>query len=67
MSQFSEDDMKVLETMVFQNFEDSMMINSLAKLQHAHITMTERLNNIFSQSISKLAGKQTRKESDLIK
>lgn len=53
ISQFSSDDMQVLENMVLENFEDAVMINSLAKLQHAHITMTEKLNNIFAQSILK--------------
>jgi hypothetical protein len=32
MSQFSSDDMEVLEGMVKENFEDAIMINSLAKL-----------------------------------
>jgi hypothetical protein len=40
--------MNVLERMVMENFEDAVMVNSLAKLQHAHITMTEKLNNIFA-------------------
>lgn len=48
ISQFSSDDMQVLENMVMENFEDAVMINSLAKLQHAHISMTEKLNNIFA-------------------
>lgn len=61
--------MQVLEGMVMENFEDAVMINSLAKLQHAHITMTEKLNNIFAQSIlkhphSKPHYQQPRKESD---
>ena len=53
MSQFSEDDMAVLESIVKENFHDAIMINSLAKLQHAQITMSEKLNNIFSQSLSR--------------
>lgn len=57
ISQFSSDDMKVLEQMVMENFEDAVMINSLAKLQHAHIIMTEKLNNIFAQSIQKQPSK----------
>lgn len=39
--------------MVHENFQDAQMINTLAKLQHAHITMTEKLNNIFVQSVNK--------------
>ena len=34
MSQFSTDDMMVLENMIKENFEDAIMTNSLAKLQH---------------------------------
>jgi len=49
--------MNVLENMVMDNFEDAIMINSLAKLQHAHITMTEKLNMIFAQSIHKQPSK----------
>lgn len=45
--------MEGLEQMVRENFEDAIMINSLAKLQHAQITMTEKLNNIFAQSLAK--------------
>ena len=32
ISQFSNDDLQVLEGMVMENFEDAVMINSLAKL-----------------------------------
>lgn len=39
--------------MVRENFQDAVMVNTLAKLQHAQITMTEKLNNIFTQSINK--------------
>lgn len=53
MSTFSADDLLVLEGMVSENFEDAVMVNSLAKLQQAHITMTEKLNNIFAQSVLK--------------
>lgn len=53
ISQFSTDDMQVLERMVQENFHDAMMVNTLAKLQHAQITMSEKLNNIFVQSVNK--------------
>ena len=39
--------------MVRENFHDAVMVNTLAKLQHAQITMTEKLNNIFVQSVNK--------------
>ena len=39
--------------MVRENFQDAVMVNTLARLQHAQITMTEKLNNIFVQSINK--------------
>ncbi len=41
--------MNVLEKMIQENFEDSMLINNLSKLEHAQITMNEKLNNIFAQ------------------
>ena len=48
MSQFSTDDMAVLEGMVRDNFEDSIMINSLAKLQNSQVAINEKLYNIFA-------------------
>jgi hypothetical protein len=33
MGQFSTDDMTLLETLIAGNFEDSLMIGSLSKLQ----------------------------------
>jgi len=33
MGQFSADDMEYLERLVASNFEDALMINSLARLQ----------------------------------
>lgn len=57
--------MSVLESMVREGFEDAIMINSLTKLQKAHITMNEKLNNIFAQSLVKPPQKaQQRKESE---
>lgn len=53
ISQFSTDDMALLEGMVKENFEDAVMVNTLAKLQHAHISLNEKLNNIFVQSVNK--------------
>lgn len=45
--------MQILESMVQENFQEAVILNTLAKLQHIHITMTEKLNNIFTQSINK--------------
>lgn len=53
MGQFSNDDMSYLEQLVSSNYEDAILVNSLSKLQKAQITMTEKLNNIFAQSINK--------------
>ena len=53
VSQFSTDDLALLEAMVSENFHDAVMVNTLAKLQHAQITLNEKLNNIFVQSINK--------------
>lgn len=47
ISQFSTDDLALLEGMVRENYHDAVMVNTLAKLQHAQITMTEKLNDIF--------------------
>ncbi len=35
VSQFSTDDLALLEVMVRENFHDAVMVNTLAKLQHA--------------------------------
>lgn len=53
ISQFSSDDLAVLESMVKDNYHDAVMVNTLAKLQRAQITMTEKLNNIFVASVNK--------------
>ena len=53
MSQFSTDDMELLEGMVRDNFDDAVLVNTLAKLQRAQITINEKLNNIFVQSVNK--------------
>lgn len=53
ISQFSSDDLALLEGMVKENFQDAVMVNTLAKLQRAQITLTEKLNGIFVQSVNK--------------
>jgi hypothetical protein len=58
ISQFSTDDLRVLEGMVKENFQDAVMVNTLAKLQHAQIIMTEKLNDIFVQSVNKGSSRQ---------
>lgn len=35
ISQFSTDDLRLLEGTVKENFQDAVMVNTLAKLQHA--------------------------------
>ena len=52
MNQFSKRDMSLLEHMVLTNFKDAMMTNSLAKLEMSQIHLTEKINNIFSQSLN---------------
>ena len=44
--------MENLESMVRDNFENSIMLNSLSKLQSAHVVMNEKLNNIFASVLS---------------
>jgi hypothetical protein len=53
ISQFSSGDLALLEGMVKENFQDAVMVNTLARLQHAQISLTEKLNNIFVQSVNK--------------
>jgi len=52
MGQFSTDDMEYLEKLVASNFEDALMINSLARLQQNQLRITEKLNNIFAESFN---------------
>jgi len=53
--------MQVLESMISENFSDSIIINNLSKLQHAQITMNEKLNNIFAQGITNNSNIQQQK------
>lgn len=53
MSQFTSEDMQILEQMVHTNFRDAMMSSNLSKLQMAQISLTEKINNVFTQSLNK--------------
>ena len=44
LGQFSTDDMDLLESMVASNFEDALMISSLAKLQQHQLVISSQLN-----------------------
>ena len=44
--------MAILEQMVVTNYKDAMMTNNLAKLQMAQINLSEKINNLFSQSLN---------------
>ena len=61
MGQFNNDDMKILEELVRTNFTDTMMINSLSKLQMAQINLTEKINTSFSVSLNKYLKNQNLK------
>ena len=61
MGQFNNDDMKILEELVKTNFTDTMMINSLSKLQMAQIHLTEKINNSFSTSLNNYLKHQNQK------
>lgn len=52
MGQFNREDMDQLEQIVKSNFKDAMVTNSLCKLQKAQIHLAERINSVFSQSVS---------------
>lgn len=45
--------MTLLETLIAGNFEDSLMIGSLSKLQQHQLHISERLNSIFADSVIK--------------
>lgn len=38
--------------MIATNYKDAVMTNNLAKLQMAQINLTEKINNLFSQSLN---------------
>ena len=44
LGQFSTGDMDLLESMVAANFEDALMISSLAKLQQHQLVISSQLN-----------------------
>lgn len=52
LGQFTSQDMLLLEKMVLTNYKDAVMTNNLAKLQMAQIGLTEKINNLFSQSLN---------------
>ena len=52
LGQFTREDMVILEKMISTNFKDAVMANNLAKLQMAQINLTEKINNLFSQSLN---------------
>lgn len=51
MTQFSNDEMALLEATIATNFEDTLMIGSLSKLQQHQLRISERLNSIFADSV----------------
>jgi len=53
MGQFSSDETSLLENVIASNFEDALMISSLSKLQQHQLRLSEKINNIFAESISK--------------
>lgn len=53
MSEFSSGDISELERLVANNFEDSLMIASLGKLQKQQLRINERLNTVFAESVIK--------------
>lgn len=53
MSEFSSDDMSVLENLIASNFEDALMIASLSRLQQQQLRISEKLNTVFSETVVK--------------
>lgn len=52
LGQFTSEDMMILEQMIATNYKDAVMTNNLAKLQMAQINLTEKINNLFAQSLN---------------
>ena len=52
LGQFTTEDMSILTQMVQTNYKDAHTTNNLAKLQMAQINLTEKINNLFSQSLN---------------
>ena len=50
LSEFSTDDMSLLEQLIAGNFEDALMMSSLSKLQKHQLNLSERLNTAFSKT-----------------
>jgi hypothetical protein len=42
----------ILEQMIATNYKDAVMTNNLAKLQMAQIKLTEKINDLFAQSLN---------------
>lgn len=63
MAQFSNDDMALLESSIASNFEDALMIGSLSKLQQHQLRISEKLNSIFADNVSKAQSTSTEKGS----
>lgn len=61
LGQFTSEDMALLEQMVQMNFKDAVMTNSLSKLQMAQIGLSEKINNLFSQSLNQYILHQNKK------
>lgn len=53
LSQFTAEDMVLLEQLVQTNFQDAMIQNNLIKLQMAQIQLTGKINNVFTKSLNK--------------
>jgi len=58
MAQFSTNDMQQLEQTVAGNFEDAIMIGSLAKLQQHLLHLSEKLNSQLSENVLKAQQQQ---------
>jgi hypothetical protein len=54
LGQFSTDDMTMLESMIVANYEDALMISNLSKLQQHQLRISEKLNQIFAESIKNI-------------
>jgi hypothetical protein len=63
MTEFSTDDMSMLESLIASNFEDALMVSSLSKLQQHQLRLSERLNTVFADTVIKAQNSKNDQQS----
>ena len=65
LNKFSSQDMEVLEKIVKENYEDSIILSNLTKLQSAHIAIASKLEQLFGHPDSSISS-TSRTESEAV-